>query len=376
MMKAAEKMVPELRFKEFEGEWNEKRTKEIAPLQRGFDLPTTEVVNGLYPVVYSNGVLRKHIEYKVKGPGIVTGRSGTIGKITYVKENFWPHNTSLWVTSFQGNDPKFIYYFYRNFNLSRYNAGSTVPTLNRNDVHSIKKRIPSLPEQQKIANFLSAVDQKIQQLQRKKELLVQYKKGMMQKLFSQQIRFKNEQGNEFPDWEVRSFKEVADFINGKAFKQIELLSRGKYPVLRVGNLFSNNEWYFSDLELDDNKYIENGDLIYAWSATFGPRFWNGDKAIYHYHIWKVLPNGKVNKLYLYWAFEYDVERIKSQSQGGTMFHITKGNIESRKFLFPTILEQQKIANFLSSLDEKVAQVGQQISQAQRFKKGLLQKMFV
>ena len=95
--------TPEIRFKGFEGEWETKRVDEIAPLQRGFDLPTTKVRRGEYPVVYSNGILRSHNEYQCEAPGVVTGRSGTIGKVTFVTEDYWPHNTSLWVTDFFDN---------------------------------------------------------------------------------------------------------------------------------------------------------------------------------------------------------------------------------------------------------------------------------
>ncbi|AQQ70758.1 hypothetical protein SMSP2_01119 [Limihaloglobus sulfuriphilus] len=90
-------------------DWDVKEIKHIAPLQRGFDLPNTKLQKGEFPVVYSNGVEHYHIEYKVRAPGVVTGRSGTIGKVTFINENYWPHNTSLWVTDFQKNVPLFIY---------------------------------------------------------------------------------------------------------------------------------------------------------------------------------------------------------------------------------------------------------------------------
>src|SRR5690554_8140665 len=113
------KLVPEIRFPEFKKSWEERKTKDIAPLQRGFDLTVSNTKDGEYPVVYSNGILRSHNEFKVKGPGVITGRSGTIGKVSYVKSNYWPHNTSLWVTDFKGNHPKYIYYFYKRFKLER-----------------------------------------------------------------------------------------------------------------------------------------------------------------------------------------------------------------------------------------------------------------
>ena len=88
-------------------------------------------------------------------------------------------------------------------------------------------------------------------------------------------------------WKEIKLKDVIQVINGRAYKKPELLSEGKYRVLRVGNLFTNNSWYFSNIELPEDKYCEKCDLIYAWSASFGPRIWDGDKVIYHYHIWKI-----------------------------------------------------------------------------------------
>ena len=141
--------VPALRFKEFSGDWEVTLILNFAPLQRGFDLPVSTIVDGKFPVVFSNGILKHHNEYKVIAPGVVTGRSGTIGNVTYVEENYWPHNTSLWVTDFKNNIPKFVYYFYIQFDLSKLGTGSGVPTLNRNDVHSKNILIPSLQNKPK-----------------------------------------------------------------------------------------------------------------------------------------------------------------------------------------------------------------------------------
>src|SRR4051812_36219211 len=89
-------------------------------------------------------------------------------------------------------------------------------------------------------------------------------------------------------WRTKKLFEVCELVNGKAYKKAELLAHGKYKVLRVGNFFTNNHWYYSDLELEDKKYCTTGDLLYAWSASFGPRIWQGGRVIYHYHIWKVV----------------------------------------------------------------------------------------
>ena len=104
-------------------EWAVKPISQVAPLQRGFDLPTRDIKPGPYPVVYSNGVDSFHKTAMVKGPGVVTGRSGTLGKVHYVETDYWPHNTSLWVTRFNENDPKFIYYLYKALHFERFAAG-------------------------------------------------------------------------------------------------------------------------------------------------------------------------------------------------------------------------------------------------------------
>ena len=236
---------------------------------------------------------------------------------------------------------------------------------------------PTLPEQQKIAAFLTAVDGRIQQLRQKKALLADYKKGVMQQLFTQTLRFHDDHGHDFPDWEEKPLGSVATLVNGRAYKQNELLSEGPYPVLRVGNFFSNPEWYYSDLELPKDKYCDTGDLLYAWSASFGPRIWKGGKVIYHYHIWKVLPSKLVDKNYLFHFMDWDTERIKrAQSSGAVMLHVTKQSMEERPMPVPSLPEQTKIAGFLSALDGKIGAVGEQMRQTQAWKKGLLQQMFV
>lgn len=136
--------------------------------------------------------------------------------------------------------------------------------------------------------------------------------------------------------EWKPLGEVARFINGRAYKKPELLEQGKYPVLRVGNFFTNANWYYSDLELDEDKYCDNGDLLYAWSASFGPRIWEGGKVIYHYHIWKVIPNaGQILKKFLFYLLEWDTKALQGEhATGSTMMHVSKGAIESRLVPIP------------------------------------------
>jgi type I restriction enzyme S subunit len=173
----------------FTDEWHEKKIGDIAPLQRGFDLPGRELRNGNYPVVYSNGILNRHVTYKAKAPGVVTGRSGTIGKVIFVEEDYFPHNTTLWVTDFKGNDPKYIYYLYAFLKLERFSTGSGVPTLNRNDVHAYSISIPRTNAEQKaIAQTLSDMDEGIEKLEEQYDKYEAIKQGMMQDLLTGKTR--------------------------------------------------------------------------------------------------------------------------------------------------------------------------------------------
>jgi len=176
------------------------------------------------------------------------------------------------------------------------------------------------------------------------------------------------------DWEVKIMGEVATFINGKAYKQEELLSEGKYRVLRVGNFFTKGDWYYSDIEMEDDKYVFNGDLMYAWSASFGPKYWNDEKTVYHYHIWKVIPSDLITKQYLYSLLLFDTEKIFSAKQGGTMFHITKGDMEKRKLSLPPLPEQTRIAEVLSTWDKAISNLQATIEQVELRNKWLMQEL--
>ena len=168
---------------------------------------------------------------------------------------------------------------------------------------------------------------------------------------------------------------VCVFHNGRAYKQNELLQSGKYRVLRVGNFFTNDSWYYSNLELEEEKIAVRGDLLYAWSASFGPRFWHEEKVIYHYHIWKVDSFQNVTKSYLYYYLEKDATKIKNEVQGGTMVHITKGDMEKRAITYPCIEEQKKIAKLLSIIDERISTQSKIIEDLKKLKSAIIEKVF-
>lgn len=159
------------------------RFSDFVTLQRGFDLPKTEMRDGPYPVVGSTSIIGHHVEFKVEPPGVITGRSGSLGIVQYVAEKYWPHNTSLWVKDFKGNDPKFVYYCMQSLDFARFNAGAGVPTLNRNHLDSLEVEVPPLLTQSRIACILSAYDELIENNQRRIRILEDMARSLYREWF-------------------------------------------------------------------------------------------------------------------------------------------------------------------------------------------------
>lgn len=177
-------------------------------------------------------------------------------------------------------------------------------------------------------------------------------------------------------WEQRKLGEVATFINGRAYSQDELLDEGKYKVLRVGNFYTNDSWYYSDLELPDKFYAQEGDLLYTWSATFGPHIWHGNKVIYHYHIWKVELSDKLDKTFTLQLLEEDKANILANKNGSTMVHITKEGMEQKQISIPSsVQEQAQIGAYFEQLDNLITLHQRKLGHVKDLKKSMLQKMF-
>ena len=378
-----QKNIPELRFPEFKGDWEKKSLGEVAPLQRGFDLPVDNIIEGIYPVVFSNGILKYHNEFKAKNPGVVTGRSGTIGKVTYVEKDYWPHNTALWVTDFKNNYPKFIYFFYSKYNLERFGTGSGVPTLNRNDVHIQIESFPSLPEQTKIASFLTAVDERLNKLKQKKTLLEQYKKGVMQKIFDQEIRFKDDDGNEFPKWEKKKLGDVADIKRGAASNHLKYVNNSNEGVrlLRINDFLNDDAVYIQDTDDIKRFRVKTNDLLIAGTgATAGIIFIVPEKfndLSFSYNAPRIrVKNAHYSFIYYYLKSDIILKQQKKLFMGNAQPFLDTDSMRGFKMSIPSLNEQTKIANFISAIDEKINYCTDQISKTEQYKKGLLQQLFV
>ncbi|RUO81234.1 restriction endonuclease [Idiomarina tyrosinivorans] len=269
--------------------------------------------------------------------------------VQHVTGKFWANNHVHVVRGKSGVNTRFLYHFLCTVNFIPFLSGGGRAKLTKGKLVDITIPIPcpenpekSLQIQAKIVRILDAFTSLTAELTA--ELTARKK----------QYNYYRDKLLSFEDSEVewKPLGEISRFINGRAYKRTELLESGPYPVLRVGNFFTNANWYYSDLELDDDKYCDNGDLLYAWSASFGPRIWDGGKVIYHYHIWKVEPNlDVISKKYLFYLLEWDTEALKSASgTGSTMMHVGKGAIEKRLVPVPSIPQQERIVTILDKFD--------------------------
>jgi len=369
-------------FKNLPSGWKVVKLEKVAPLQRGYDLPTDNIKEGLYPVVYSNGILRFHNEFKAKGPGVITGRSGTIGKVVYVEEDYWPHNTSLWVTNFYDNNPKFIYYMYINLNLARFSAGSGVPTLNRNDIHAQTIPLPPLDEQEKIAEILSTWDEAINLTINLIESKKQFKKALMQNLLTAKVRFP-----EFKDeWIEVTIGELFEFKKGQGLSKEMLDTNGKFECVLYGELYTTYDEIIENVKSRTNFQgsikSKFDDILIPSSTTTG----SIDIAIAAVILKNdVLLGGDINILRkkrnnIYGKFvAYCITNIKnkelsSYAQGTTIIHLYAKDFKDMKIKLPNLKEQQKIAEVLTACDDEINLLNLKLENLKKQKQGLMQKL--
>lgn len=262
----------------------------------------------------------------------------------------------------------YFFHYMCNLKLETYAEATTVPSVKKSIIENLDIPLPPYEEQEKISTLLDEVSKGILLRKQQLEMLDELVKSRFIELFGDPVL--NQHG-----WRKVALEANATLLNGRAYKQDELLDSGKYPVLRVGNFFSNRGWYYSDLELDDDKYCDNGDLLYAWSASFGPQIWNGGKVIYHYHIWKVLVGEAYNKQFLCKLLEYATESLMGDTHGIAMMHLTKSGMEKTEFIVPPIELQEQFAAFVKQTDKSKLAVQNSIAELEELKKSLMQKYF-
>jgi type I restriction enzyme S subunit len=370
--------IPQLRFKGFEGEWELKKLGDIGKIRmckRVFSHETSE--NGDIPF-YKIGTFGKeadayitnelYLNYRErfsfpKIGEILMSASGTLGRTVVYdgKPAYFQDSNIIWIDN---NEElitnSFLYFIYQ---IVKYDSeGGTIQRLYNSIISNTKFYKPTLPEQQKIASFLSAVDEKIQQLTRKAALLEQYKKGVMQQLFSGKLRFKDENGEEYEDWVEMMLGDVTESIKSGKSSSSE---NGKFSLYGSTGIIGKCEEHSHDGE-----YIliarvgANAGIINLINDKFGV----SDNTL----VLICNQNSSINYLYHYLRY-YNLNRLVF---GSGQPLITGGQLKILDLNIPSIPEQQKIAGFLSGIDEKIGVVQGELLKMQGFKKGLLQQMFV
>ena len=238
--------------------------------------------------------------------------------------------------------PKYLYYALASKSFKDYihslADGANINNLKYKDLAAFDILLPSLAEQQRIVDILDQEFAKIDALKANAEKSLQAAKDLFQATLKKELEPKE-------GWTSVELSSICRVINGRAYSKEEFFDTGKYPVLRVGNFFTNDKWYYSNLELEEDKYCDNGDLLYAWSASFGPRIWTGGKVIYHYHIWKLENTESLVKkefLYYWLMCPFFLSQTMNDLHGTTMTHITKSIMEHTRISFPSIQTQDAI----------------------------------
>jgi len=405
------KVVPKLRFREFEGIWTREKFKGLVKINQGLQIPiseryTEEVDNSYFYITNEFLKAKSDKKYYIKNPNksvlcdvddILMTRTGNTGMVvTNVKGAF--HNNFFKIAYPSTIDKDFLFYFLNLTNtqntIKRLAGTSTIPDLNHSDFYRIDFPITTLPEQQKIASFLSAVDEKLQQLTKKKELLEEYKKGVMQKIFSKELRFKDEFGNNYPDWEEKKLGEIGEFKTSSVDKLIKedekMVSLVNYMNVynhqNITNEITKGLMQVSAKEKQiETSNLKKGDILFTPSSETPSDighsiviFEDLHNTLYSYHLMRFRPIINLDILYSHYFCNIPsvLRQITRFATGSTRFTISVGSFSKLIIQLPSLEEQQKIANFLSSLDSKIELVSTQIEKTKAFKKGLLQQMFV
>ena len=298
----------------------------------------------------------------VRGPGVVTGRSGTIGKVHFVAKDYWPHNTALWVISFLGNDPKFVYYLYTHLNLARFLSGSGVPTLNRNDVHDHHALLPPLPEQRAIAGVLSDLDELIGSLEALIAKKRDIKQAAMQELLTGRTRLPGFQG----EWEQCTLGELSDVSTGARNNQ-DKRDEGRYPFFVRSASVERIDSYSYDCEailIPGEGRI--GDVFHYVHGRF-------DVHQRVYAVSNVVSSVSARFLYF---------NMKQFFGAHAMQNTVKATVDSLRlptfqaFLvsLPPLPEQQAIATVLSEMDAEIDALEQRLDKVRAIKQGVMQQL--
>lgn len=375
--------------------WTKKTLQEVCVLQRGFDLPKQQRIPGNYPLISSSGRIDSHTQSKVKGPGVVTGRSGSIGSVFYIDDDFFPLNTTLYVKDFCGNDHRFIYYLLKTFDLKRFASGAGVPTLNRNNVHTEVTHIPPLSEQKRIVAILdeafAGISQAIANAERNlnnsRDLLHDSYKYIFNKITSG--KYKRTTVSDIANTEKGSIR-TGPF--GSQLLHSEFTDEG-IAVLGIDNAVNNIFSWDKRRFITEDKYrelsrytVKPDDVIITIMGTCGrcaivPS--DIPPAINSKHLCCItLDKGKCIPEFLHSYFLYHPtakQYLVSRAKGSIMAGLNMGIISELPVHLPSLAQQKDIIKRFSSLSTGITHLEtiyqQKLAALAELKQSILQKAF-
>ncbi|MFB1612135.1 restriction endonuclease subunit S [Staphylococcus aureus] len=378
------KNVPELRFPGFEGEWEEKKLGDLIKVNSGKDYKHLE--KGDIPVYGTGGYMTSVSEPLSEIDAVGIGRKGTINKPYLLEAPFWTVDTLFYCTPKKETDILFILSLFRKINWKVYDESTGVPSLSKQTINKINRFVPSNKEQQKIGEFFIKLDRQIELEEQKLELLQQQKKGYMQKIFSQELRFKDKNGNDYPNWEEKKIEDIASQVygGGTPNTKIKEFWNGDIPWIQSSDVKVN------DLILRQcNKFISKNSielssakLIPANSIAIVTRVGVGKLCLVEFDYatsqdFLSLSSLKYDKLYSLYSLLYTMKKISANLQGTSIKGITKKELLDSIIKIPHNLEeQQKIGDLFYKIDKYISFNKCKIEILKSLKQGLLQKIFI
>lgn len=407
-------LIPQLRFPYYNDDWDKVVLEKITTkISDGIHSTPNYDLNGEYYFVNGNNLVNGSISInentkkvsleefkKHKRPlsknSILLSINGTIGNLAfYNNENIVLGKSACYINLQKDLPINFYYYILQTPKIKKYFlselTGSTIMNLSLRTIKATKLIVPPLTEQQKIASFLTDVDDKITKLTKKKELLEHYKKGVTKKIFNQELRFKDENGNVFPKWVEKKLGDLGSTLNGLTGKTKENFGSGK-PYIQYKQIFDSSKINIDNCGLvdititDKQTKVQYGDVFFTTSSETPNEI--GTASVLLDSVDEMYLNSfcfgfRVNQSVLYPSFSQFLFRSSDfrkkmipLAQGSTRYNISKSSFVKLKVRLPSIAEQTKIANFLSDIDVKIEALNIKIENSKSFKKGLLQQMFV
>ena len=331
----------------------QKQLGSVITLQRGFDITKAEQEPGLYPVISSSGPRSHHANYKSNGPGVVIGRKGSLGGVYWSDGPYWPHDTTLWVRDFQGSHPKFIYYFLKTLDLERFDVGSSNPTLNRNHLHLLVVRIPSRPDQERIANTLTTFDALISNHRRQIEILEEMARLLYREWFVH-FRFPGHEHVDLVDsehgpipegWRISTVGDAIESVGGGTpSKAVEEYWTGgnvqwftPTDLTRAGSAFvfdSGLRITELGLEKSSTKLFPAGSVMMTSRATIGTISICTTEATTNQGFITCVPSERLTSNYIYFWLQTNVDRFRSLAGGATFKELRKTTFRRLPILIP------------------------------------------